>query len=510
MDRRNFLKAAAIGGVAASGWPALARAASPYVDKLTATLTNAEHFASSILNHPAASSPVDTIVILMMENRSFDHYLGWLATDERYLDAGRRRYGTGFSVDGRVDLAYPDPATGELVATYDLPHRNGQQDPWRGCGHPDPGHGPVQGRAQRDGGFLAEHSDNDVFALGYFTGADLTTYEPLARNFTIFDRYHAALLSSTYPNRLYLQSAQCGDDMDPPLPLAEAGFDWPAIWDRLLAAGVSCANYFVDLPTALFFGPRMLPIIRPFADFFADAAAGTLPHVVLLDPGFTSGFRTDDHPIADMRVAQAFVANVVKALVHAPQWSRTALFVTYDEWGGFFDHVAPPIVVDDRASSVDLDNFGQVGFRVPTFMVSPFAAPNFVDHRMYDHTSILRFLEWRFLGAPPEGPTTNGRHWWLTARDRNANNIGASLRTTRQTPGFEINPIPAPLVASTPCEGFWFQDVPVIDPYDRAGTFAPVEDPVSGMDLLATSGYLGRVGFTPKQPSLSLAELTGS
>jgi len=247
-------------------------------------------------------------------------------------------------------------------------------------------------------------------------------------------------------------------------------------------------------------------MLRPFADFFVDAAAGTLPHVVLLDPSFISGFRTDDHPIGDMRVAQAFVGNVVRALVHSPQWSRSALFVTYDEWGGFFDHVAPPIVADDRASAIDLANFGQAGFRVPTFLVSPYALPGFVDHRRYDHTSILRFLEWRFLGAPPEGPDGNG--WWLTARDRNANNIGASLQMTPAST-FDIGIIPAIPLASTPCEGFWMQDVPEIDNYDRSGTFRPVEQPISGMELMLSSGYLDRVGFSLRPPSLTLAELTG-
>ena len=507
MNRREFLRAMAAGGLLTAAWRGGVRAAGSPSDKISATLDNTAHLVTSILNHPASMSPIDTVVILMMENRSFDHYLGWLATDEPYLEAGRSRYGAGFAVDGIVDLAYPDPATGDLVATYHLPERVGQQDPWRGCGHPDPGHGPVQGRAQRDRGFLAVDSGNDVFALGYFTGNDLPIYAPLARSFTIFDRYHAALLSSTYPNRLYLQSAQCGDDMDPPLPVDQLGFDWPAIWDRLLAAGVSCANYFLDVPSALFFGPRMLPILRPFADFFADAAAGTLPHVVLLDPSFVSGFRTDDHPIGDMRVAQAFVANVVRALVRSPQWSRLALFVTYDEWGGFFDHVAPPIVLDDRASSVDLSNFGQTGFRVPTFLVSPYALPGFVDHRRYDHTSILRFLEWRFLGAPPEGHV--GNQWWLTTRDRTANNIGASLQMDPGSPTFDIGPLPAIPLASTPCQGFWMQDVPGIDNYDRAGNFAPLEQPISGMELLTSSGFLDRVGFKPVARSIGLAELLG-
>ena len=83
--------------------------------------------------------------------------------------------------------------------------------------------------------------------------------------------------------------------------------------------------------------------------------------------------------------------------------------LTYDEWGGFFDHVAPPILPDLRASANDEENFGQAGFRVPTVLASPYARPGFVDHTQYDHTSILRFLEWRFLGAPPRGPGASRR-----------------------------------------------------------------------------------------------------
>ncbi|HZN15681.1 MAG TPA: alkaline phosphatase family protein [Acidimicrobiales bacterium] len=475
--------------------------------KVSSLLNNTANVVGSILNQPAKNSPIDTIVILMMENRSFDHYLGWLPDDDAYMYAGTEAYGERFHVDGRTDLSYIDPATGREVRTYHLPSHPGEQLAWRGCGHPDPGHGPLQGRAQRDHGFLANSSGNDAFALGYFRKEDLPTYAPLASHFTIFDRYHCSLLSSTYPNRLYLQSAQCGDDMDPPLPIDELGFDWPAIWDRLLAAGVSCANYFVDLPTSIFFGPRMVPIVRPFADFFVDAALGQLPHVVLLDPGFISGFRTDDHPVGDMRVAQAFTANVVKAITKSPQWGRTALFITYDEWGGFFDHVAPALMADGRASSTDTKNFGQAGFRVPTFMVSPYALPNYVDHRPYDHTSILRFIEWRFLGAPAEGPGGSG--WWLTERDRHAYNIGASLQSTKRSDIY-VSPVPQVPLASTPCQGYWMQDVPEIDSHDRAGEFAAIEAPISGLDLFRTSGYLERIGLADRGPSLTPRELVGS
>ena len=123
------------------------------------------------------------------------------------------------------------------------------------------------------------------------------------------------------------------------------------------------------------------------------------------------------------------------------------LFVlTYDEWGGFFDHVAPPVVPDDRASKIDDANFGQTGFRVPTMLASPYARRGFVDHRQYDHTSILRFVEWRFLGAPPEGPSASNDRWYLTTRDRHAHNIGSAL-VTHADPDLDFDldaPLPEP------------------------------------------------------------------
>src|SRR4029077_15827876 len=108
--------------------------------------------------------------------------------------------------------------------------------------------------------------------------------------------------------------------------------------------------------------------------------------------------------------------------------------LTYDEWGGFFDHVAPPMLPDARKSANDADNFAQAGFRVPTVLASPRARPGFVDHTLYDHTSVLRFLEWRFLGAPPRGPGASNAKWFLTPRDRHANNLGETLLSGKTNP----------------------------------------------------------------------------
>jgi phospholipase C len=447
INRREFLRGAALlGGAAAAqqmlplGW---AR------ERQSVKRSGPRDLSPSILDTSADLSPIDHIVVVMMENRSFDHYLGWLAADSEYLEQGRSRYGADFSVDGDNRQTYKDPQ-GREVATYYLPAKMGEANPYRGCGHKDPGHGWNQGRAERDGGFLAQGSGNDQYALGYYLANDLPLYAALARRFTLFDHYHCSILGPTFPNREYLHSAQSGGNKDNSLP-PPRGFQWPTIWDKLAAAGVPAAYYYVDLPIIGFWGPRLLHVSHRIANYFDDAAAGTLPNVVFVDPRLNGEMHSDDHPFADIRAGQKFVSDVFQAFVQSPHWRSGMFIVTYDEWGGFFDHVPPPVLPDDRASQNDQENFGQAGFRVPTILASPYARPGFVDHRLYDHTSILRFIEWRFLGAPAAGPGADSDTWYLTKRDRYANNIGASLTPDRFDPDVHLE-LPH-LTISPPCSG---------------------------------------------------------
>jgi phospholipase C len=442
IDRREFIKRAGLVGGAAAAATAL-----PGCRRLFGKF--GPHLnGPGLLEIPAQHSPVDHVVVLMMENRSFDHWLGWLAEDHAYLEAGRRRYGRHFNVDGNQHQTFQGP-TGP-VQTERLVTDPDQTAPFQGCGFGDPGHSWTQGRAQRDGGFLAPGSRNDEFALGYYIGDDLPFTSQLAKSFTTFDRYHASLLGPTWPNREYLHSAQSGGQMSNDLPVA--GLNWESIWNRLIAANVPSRYYYSDLPFLALFGPSVAPVLSPIENYHADCAAGTLPNVTFLDPKFVGPEQCDDHPLADIRRGQAFVRDAFKSFAQSKHWHNGVFIVTYDEWGGFFDHVPPAQFADDRASTDDALNFGQGGFRVPTIVASPFAKPGFVDHRTYEHTSILRFLEWRFLGAPPEGPGKAGDTWFLTSRDRNANNLGASLmgRRCSDDVGFDLDvavPPPAPACA---------------------------------------------------------------
>jgi len=478
LNRREFLRAAGLlGGAAMIGGPGLL-ACSDGSSTGGASASNVPRLPlppDSMLGHPATESPVDTVVVLMMENRSFDHYLGWLGGDEGYLDEGRRRYGKGFHVDARLHERYRDPFGEEIPTQYTFTLTD-DSSPLRGCDHLGPGHSWDAGRAQRDFGFLATGTHNDTFATSYYLDRDVPVHAQMARRFTVLDRHHASLLGPTFPNRMYLYSAQSEGLMTSPVPVDLGMYRAPTILDALDRAGVPTAEYFVDLPTALLWGPRMFPLVRRIDAFFEDAGAGTLPNVTFVTPQFGGPYRTDDHPHGTIELGQRFVDAVFGAFLRSPQWSRGMFVLVYDEWGGFFDHVHPPVVPDARSSQDDLQNFGQTGFRVPSIVASPYARRGYVDHNLYDHASIIRFLEWRFLGAPAQGPGRGRARWFLTRRDRFANNLGAGLRFRHPEPDVELSAL-APMEIAGPC-----------DDQQRVGRVGPEEvpDPFVRSDLLTS------------------------
>ena len=256
-------------------------------------------------------------------------------------------------------------------------------------------------------------------------------------------------------------------------------------------------HYFVDLPATALWGPRLIKGTHHIEHFFADALLGTLPNVTFVDPGFTTGLRTDEHPHSDIRAGQAFVHNVVKALVESPLWPRTALFINYDEWGGFFDHVqTPPTSADSTTKSTD-PNFGpeefqQLGFRVPCTIVSPYSRQAMLGTeitgeaplaKFYDHTSILKFIEWRF-GLPS-----------LTARDAAARNIG-ELLDFDQTPRLDaaeiVDLLPRVPITSLPCDGDLLSGLPVPALPEASAGAAAEGDP---FQRALESGYFERVGY---------------
>jgi phospholipase C len=345
------------------------------------------------------------VVVVMMENRSFDHFFGWLP------GANGRQAG----------LSYKDSA-GVSHPTHSLP------PDYQGCGFLDPGHSYSDGRAQFHNGacdgFLFDGSDsdpangkpnqaNDIFAIGYYGQNDLPFLGAAGPAFTILDNYFCGIMAETYPNRFYMHAAQTDRLMN-----NSTTSTLPTIWDRLQEKGLSGRYYFSDLPFLALWGTKYASISKPFAQFLADAQAGTLPNVAFIDPRFEdegSGTSQDDHPHADIRNGEVFLNQIYNAVRSSPNWSKTVLIINFDEWGGFYDHVPPPTAPIPPASAAAGDTDGRLGFRVPCMVISPYARRNFVAHGQYDHTSILRMIEWRF-GLPP-----------LTVRDQTATNLAEVL-----------------------------------------------------------------------------------
>jgi phospholipase C len=400
-SRRQFIRNAALGagGLALAGHPLLAQAA-----KTTPGL-------------PApGNSGIDHIVVLMMENRSFDHIAGWVP-----------------GADGRqAGLTYQD-TSGQSFATHRL------APDYQGCGHPDPDHSYDGGRVEFDNGSCdgwLRAGMNDDYAIGYYTAADLPFFAGAVQDWTICDRYFSGIMASTYPNRFYMHAAQT-DRLSNSSQLSTL----PTIWDSLAAANIDARYYFSDLPFLAFWGPKYIPISRPFQAFLSDCQAGTLPPVSMIDPRFlgeAQGIANDDHPHADIRNGQAFMNQVYSAVVNSPRFRETMLVITYDEWGGFFDHVPPPTAPIPAADAAAGNQDGRLGFRVPTIVVSPYAPRRAVSHAVLDPTSVLNMIEWRF-NLPP-----------LTVRDATATNLATILDFKNAHPRRPLYDVPQAQIP-TPC-----------------------------------------------------------
>jgi phospholipase C len=175
---------------------------------------------------------------------------------------------------------------------------------------------------------------------------------------------------------------------------------------------VSHKYYYSNVPFLALWGLKYLGISAMFSDFLADAAAGTLPSVSFLDPRFTildDGGGNDDHPHADLRAGEAFLGQVYRAITAGPGWKNTVMVINRDEWGGFFDTVPPPRVIAANNVDTDLVNGNALlGCRVPVVVVSPLsqgsnpATPR-INSLLYDHTSVLKMIEWRH-NLPPLTP----------------------------------------------------------------------------------------------------------
>lgn len=414
-------------------------------------------------------TPVEHLVVVMMENRSVDHYLGWYGAENPDFDATQ----DGAFVDLRQG---PD---GPVVATEPWGERGRQN--FHGREFADPSHSWSNRRTVRNGGaldgWLHPETGNDLYTLSIYDADDLPVWRQLARGWQTYDRWFASVLGPTQPNRYYLHSAQSGglknNDLPPQLagehPEWIAGFDWPTLWTLFEQAGITCGYYFSNLPELAFWGARHLRHARHISDFYLAATTGTLPQVSIVDPWFIApeGLANDDHPHADLRLGQTFLSDLVSAFTSSPQYRRSAMVITYDEWGGFWDHVGPPRAPDDRATDDDPageDDFAQLGFRIPSSIISPWTRGPRVDHTVYEHSSIGRFI------------ADNWGLAYLNARHAGTNSIETAFR------GFaDFDPDPGFVRYTAPLE-LTFE--PTIEDLQRN-----LGGSVSDLHLLADTGW---------------------
>jgi len=423
-DRRSVLKGGAAGLLSAS-LPGCRTSSAPAGDTA-----------------PAGPGQIDHVVVVMMENRSFDHYLGALSLHE------------GVAVDGLTEGMSNPGRDGAPVPIHHLDIM---------C-QEDPPHGWSSSHDQFNGGacdgFVTEHADGvgdsiGAEAIGYYTRDDLPIHYGLADHFAVPDRWFCSVMSSTWPNRLYGQAGTSGGETGNDLPETESrAFEFKTVYKALEEAGLEWRYYYTDIPFIGLFNDHWDESrIHLIDDFLDDAEAGDLPPFTWVDPGFSVN---DDHPPHHVGLGQVFLALVYEALARSPAWERTLLVITYDEHGGFFDHVAPPTVEDEHAD----EGFDQLGFRVPSLVIGPWVKPG-VDSTVFDHTSVLRYVCDRF-GLDP----------WTT-RIATANSIEALLDADRMAAGEPL-------------------EAPVLDPFE-------VPDSEVGSECL----YARRAGgFASGQPEL--------
>jgi phospholipase C len=346
--------------------------------------------------------PIDTIVVVMMENRSFDHLLSNLpAFGQPDVDVATTANTNPDDTGTAVPFHHLDP-----YCFGDTNHE------WSGS-HTEYDGGKNDGfvKANRD------NFDSGARAMGFYDERDVPFIYAAANTFAISDHYFCSVLGPTFVNREYLYAGTSfGYTSNQILFNPE-----PNIMESMQAKKIDWKVYSETLPGPAIFLDVYSKYIGdnfvPLKYFYDDAMAGTLPSVVFVDPNLRDdgAIRDDFHPPGDVQLGDQFLQQVTAAVMASPQWKRTALIITFDEHGGLYDHVPPPkaCAPDDTAPMVGggedpADGFAHYGFRVPLIVVSPFAKKHYVSHRVYDHTSILRFIEARW-----ELPA-------LTGRDANA------------------------------------------------------------------------------------------
>jgi phospholipase C len=405
---------------------------------------------------PNEQMPFDHVVVVMMENHSFDNLLGDLGRTRADVDA-LTFDAAGHATNSNPGLPAPTPVN--AFPFTDTAQANNVTQQWKAT-HEQINDGAMDG--------FVRSAKGDPEPMGYYTPEVLPFAYSLASTFTLANRWFCSAPGPTYPNRRFLLAGTAfggtATNQHELLGALERPPPNGTIFDRLSEHGISWCNYFTDIPMTSVI-PRVLEHfkhIHPRSEFFKACQAGTLPAVSFVDPATgklaeiaqslaalpkvikealdrLDPGETEENP-QDMYYGERWAHEIVEAVVRSPAWARTLLIYVYDEHGGHYDHVAPPVALapDDippKLNAGESCDYCTYGPRVPAVVVSPYSKPGAVSDEICDHTSILATIE----------------HKWnlpaLTARDANAATVMDFL-DTGLAPRLDPPPLAAP--ASTP------------------------------------------------------------
>jgi phospholipase C len=348
---------------------------------------------------------IDTIVIVLMENRSFDHILGYL---------GLPPY--NWAIEGQQkcnDPRYANPYQGQSYLSFqmsrlDMPHDPPHERSWiaNQIGDIINGQRNMTGFVQsyyKDGQLPGPGPGVQPEVMGYFTPAEVPVTDFLARNFAVCDHWFSSIPASTQPNRLMAMSGYTLIDGN-----VDVLKDQYLVYDWLSDNRVSWRVYHEGIP---FFAlmPRIMPRLLDdnfrglgqLANDVRDESDATFPEIIFVEPTYTDaphlGSPSDDHPPSSVKGGQDFLRKVYMSLIGNPsRWARTVMILTYDEHGGFFDHYSPPQIATSSPRGANYPAFDSAGVRVPGLVISPLVPAGTIYTQPLDHTSILRFLAKKF------------------------------------------------------------------------------------------------------------------
>jgi phospholipase C len=390
-----------------------------------------------------SADPIEHVIVLMMENRSFDQMLGYM----------NQVYPGIEGIDPKNPLCNPDLVQGSQSICQTAAPRDTTD--------PDPKHEvanvlqqlDVPGKCQ---GFVkdyaASHADKEPFdhsnVMCYFPRGSLGAVHTLAESFTVCDHWFSSLPGPTWPNRFFLTTGTSLGHADMPDGITHPAlhiYNQDTIFTQLDHAGKSWAIYHGDFPQTLLLTRLWAhPLHFHGLDKFFDDAAGEetdFPEFSFLEPVYfnTSGNQNDQHPPTEVSKGEALIAQVYNAIrANQPLWEKTLFILVYDEHGGFADHVwTPPngaIPPDDSTDTTSTFKFDRLGLRVPAILISPWVAKGF-DATTYDHTSLLKYLAGKW-GVEELGNRT-----------ANANSFGAlltQLKSPRTDTPETVKPVAPP------------------------------------------------------------------